>query len=253
MRSTIAVGERTFSRDPVAELRVAQAGEGGERRARERAVALQVVARHHRERRDLALAPAPQRLGHEPEHRLRRPVRLEVRRHGGVVLDELAGRVVEVVAALGDGQRDDPRLRRGELLEHRLGVVGRVQVLDERADRPRVARAVGVLDDQRVEAVLRRAGRRASSRRPRITPTPQMPQSSALPSFMRRSWYIAMCARWKPPTPKCTTPVVTSSREYCGLGTSSMPRVVPPRRRGTVVAVDRRLSLLVISATDRAR
>ena len=75
-------------------------------------------------------------------------------RHRRVVLDELAGRVVEVVAALGDGQRDDPRLRRGELLEHRLGVVGRVQVLDQRADRPRVPRAVGVLDDQRVAAVL---------------------------------------------------------------------------------------------------
>ena len=149
-----AVGERDALRDPVAELRVAQACEGGERRAREPAVALQVVARHDRERLDLALAPPPQRLGHEPEHRLRRPVRLEVRHHRRVVLDELAGRVVEVVAALGHGQRHDPRLRRGELLEHRLGVVGRVQVLDDRADRPRVPRAVGVLDDQRVAAVL---------------------------------------------------------------------------------------------------
>ena len=46
-----------------------------------------------------------------------------------------------------------------------------------------------------------------------------MPQSSALPSFISRSWYIAWCARWKPPTPKCTTPVVTRERSYAGPGT----------------------------------
>ena len=45
-----------------------------------------------------------------------------------------------------------------------------------------------------------------------ITPTPQIPQSSALPWFINRSRYIAWCARWNPPTPKCTIPVVTLPR-----------------------------------------
>jgi hypothetical protein len=45
-----------------------------------------------------------------------------------------------------------------------------------------------------------------------ITPTPQMPQSSAAPWFISRSWYMAWCARWNPPTPRCTTPGVTRLR-----------------------------------------
>ena len=48
------------------------------------------------------------------------------------------------------------------------------------------------------------------------TPTPQMPQSSALPSFISRSRYIAWWARWKPPTPKCTMPGRTAVRSYAG-------------------------------------
>ncbi len=149
-----AVGEAHLALDPVAELRVAQPRERGEGGAGERAVALEVVARHHREGDDLALAPARQRLGHEPEHRLRRRAVLEVLRHRRVVLDELAGPVVEVVAALGHRQRHDPRRRVGELLDHRLGVVGREHVLRDRADDARVERPVGVLLDQGVLAVL---------------------------------------------------------------------------------------------------
>ena len=38
--------------------------------------------------------------------------------------------------------------------DRRLRVVGRVAVVDDRADHPRVAAAVGVLQDQRVETVL---------------------------------------------------------------------------------------------------
>ncbi len=45
-----------------------------------------------------------------------------------------------------------------------------------------------------------------------MTPTPQMPQFNAFPSFIRRSRYIAWWARWNPPTPKWTTPVVTAER-----------------------------------------
>src|SRR4051794_29546745 len=51
------------------------------------------------------------------------------------------------------------------------------------------------------------------------TPTPQIPHSSALPSFIRRSWYIAWWARWNPPTPTCTTPTASARRSYVGPGT----------------------------------
>jgi hypothetical protein len=148
------VREPHLALDPVSELLVAQPRERGEREPRERAVALQVVARHDRERRHAALAPAAQRRGDQAERRPRRRARLEV---GGHVADrvELAAHGVDAVAALGHGQRHDPRLRHGEPLDHRLGVVRGEQVLGDRADHPRLVGAVGVLDHQRVEAVLR--------------------------------------------------------------------------------------------------
>lgn len=69
-----------------------------------------------------------------------------------------------------------------------------------------------------------------------MTPTPQMPMSSALPSLISRSRYIAWCARWKPPTPKCTMPVVTWLRSYVGPGTSSDPTVAAESLTGVLVA-----------------
>src|SRR6266568_3368553 len=54
-----------------------------------------------------------------------------------------------------------------------------------------------------------------------ITPTPQMAQSSALPSVISRSRYISSCARWNPPTPKCTIPVPSLLRSYVGVGRRS--------------------------------
>src|SRR3954465_4152067 len=49
---------------------------------------------------------------------------------------------------------------------------------------------------------------------------PVIPQSSALDSFISVSRYMAWCARWKPPTPKCTMPVVTWLRSYDGTSTA---------------------------------
>ena len=86
---------------------------------------------------DPAVAAPRQRLGHQAEH-----------------AHAVGLSVVDVVAALGDGQRDDPGARRGEQFDHRLGVVGRVAVVDDRADHPGVAAAVGVLQQQRVQPVL---------------------------------------------------------------------------------------------------
>ena len=68
-----------------------------------------------------------------------------------------------------------------------------------------------MLEHQRVQAVLR-VEHLPHRRSAGITPTPQMPQSCAPPWFISRSWYIAWCARWNPPTPKWTTPGVTSLR-----------------------------------------
>src|SRR4051812_27073305 len=48
-----------------------------------------------------------------------------------------------------------------------------------------------------------------------------MPQSRACPSSISRSTYMAWCARWKPPTPKCTMPVLIEPRSYPGTGTDS--------------------------------
>ena len=122
---------------------------------------------------------AAQRLDHVAEHRLRvsgavRGVRTtgvlaraaggdraleveaggEVRGDGlGLVL-ELAGGGVVVVAALGDGQRDDPHRRVGQLGEYGLGVVGREEVLRDRADHTGIPRPVGRFGDERVQAVL---------------------------------------------------------------------------------------------------
>ena len=112
-------------------------GVGGERVPGDLAVALDVVAGHDRRRCDAAVAPPRQRLGHQAEH-----------------VDALT-EVVDVVAALGDRQRDDPGARRGQQFDHRLGIVGRVAVVDDRADHPGVAGAVGVLEQQGVQAVLR--------------------------------------------------------------------------------------------------
>jgi len=64
--------------------------------------------------------------------------------------------VADLVVALGDGQRDDPRGLGGELLDHGLLVVGREPVVDDRADHARLVGPVGVLDHERVQVVLRR-------------------------------------------------------------------------------------------------
>lgn len=80
-----------------------------------------------------AAGPAPvARLGHQPEHRAQ-------------------GRLV---AALGDGERDDPGRRGGEQFDDRVGILRRITEVDDGADDPRFPRAVGVSEGQRVQMVL---------------------------------------------------------------------------------------------------
>jgi hypothetical protein len=77
---------------------------------------------------------AAQCLDHQAEHRAGRAVAAQVGRDAGLVGDELAGDVVEVVAALGDGQADDPGVRVRHLLDDGVGGVDGEQVLDDAAD-----------------------------------------------------------------------------------------------------------------------
>jgi len=111
-----------------AQLGVAQVGEAGERGPRHVAVADQVVAGDDRERRDAPRPPQVQGLDDEAEGGARRAVAGGVLEHRGVGGREAAGRVVDLIAALGDGQRDDPRGGVGELLDHRERVVGREDI-----------------------------------------------------------------------------------------------------------------------------
>ena len=73
-----AVGEPHLLLHPLAELRVPQPGERGEAAAGGVAVALDVVAGQHGERRDAALPTPVERLDDQAERRLRRRARLEV-------------------------------------------------------------------------------------------------------------------------------------------------------------------------------
>ena len=139
---------------PVGQLRIAQAGEGGERALAHVAVALDVVAAQDAEGGHASLATTGERLGHQPENGVRCGSRTQVgqdRRVGG---NEFTGDRVEVVAAFGDSERHDPGGRRGHLLDGRLGIVGGEQVLGDRPDHAGIPGAVAVPDDQGVQAIL---------------------------------------------------------------------------------------------------
>ncbi len=71
----------------------------------------------------------------------------------GMMFIELRRALMNIVSSLGDGQRNDPALRRGHLFEHGLRIVGGEKKLDDRADHPRPV-AGRVAFDDRVETVL---------------------------------------------------------------------------------------------------
>ena len=98
--------------------------------------------------------PAPPTTKPKTRASARRPPRRSAR-IDGVAGVELAGHLVDEVAALGDGQRHDAGARVGQPVDDGLRVVGREEQLDDAADDPRLAVAVGVLDDEGVEPVLR--------------------------------------------------------------------------------------------------
>ncbi len=148
------VGEADLALDPGGQAGITEPGEGGERAAGSIAVVLQVVTGHDRERGLAALPATAQRLGDQAERGPRDRAGLQVGEHVRVGRVELAGGVVDVVPALGDGQRDDAGRGRRHLLDDRLRVVRGEQVLHDRPDDPRFPGPVAVLEDQGVEAVL---------------------------------------------------------------------------------------------------
>ncbi|CAM3697551.1 hypothetical protein TSOC111612_09585 [Tsukamurella ocularis] len=152
------VGEAHVLGDPVRKTGIGQAGEGGEGALRDVPVALDVVARHDREGGDAAVAPPAQGLGDVPEDGARRRPLLQIVPDVRVLGVELAGGRGEVVAAFRDGEGDDAGLRRREPLDHGLGIVGAVQVVDDRPDDGGLHGPVGMLEGERVEPALRDEG-----------------------------------------------------------------------------------------------
>ena len=151
-----AAGEGDIAVDPVGQLRVAHGRLGDDRRSRHLPVAGQVVAAQDRERRNPLAPTPPQRLNDVAEGRRR------LAGVGGVVDGpgaegaELAGGVVDVVAALGDRQRDDPGGWRAQEGQDRLRVVGGETVVVNGANDRRIAQPTGMLEHQGVEVVLSR-------------------------------------------------------------------------------------------------
>ena len=157
-----AVGEADVAGHPVGQLRIAQPGERRERALAHVAVALDVVAGQDREGGQAPVAAASQRLGHDPEDGAGHGARAQVGRHGRIAGVEFAGDGVQVVAAFGDGERDDAGGRRGHLLDDGFGIIGGEQVLDDRPDHAGFPGAVAVPQDQGVQAIL--GGQRVAHR-----------------------------------------------------------------------------------------
>ena len=119
-------------RDPLGELGIPAFGIREDGAPRDLTITLDVVARHDCRCGDSAAATPGKSLGDQGER----------------------GPIGVAVTTLGDGQRDDPGGCRGQHLQRRFRIVGRVAIVDDRADHACVPAAVRVLEDQRVQPVL---------------------------------------------------------------------------------------------------
>ena len=151
-----AAGEGDVPVDPVRQIGVAHRGLADHRRAGRLPVTGQVVAAHDRQRSDPRLPATPQRLNDVAEGGRRLAGVLGVVDGSGCLSAERAGGVVNVVAALGDRQRDDPGGRCAQEGQDGLGVVGGEEVVVDRADDRWIAQPTGMLEQQGVEVVLSR-------------------------------------------------------------------------------------------------
>ena len=125
------IGETHFAFDPVRKLGILFVGESQQHLARHVAVVLDVVARLNGEGREPGGAAFFERSGQITEHHLRAGGIFQVVLHIGIVELELTRGGVEVVAAFGDGQRNDPGVRTGHLVDDGVGIVAAQQKIDE--------------------------------------------------------------------------------------------------------------------------
>ena len=149
------VRESCVVADPLGQTGVLAARKGDEGLACDVPVALDVVARHHRERGVPGVATTTEGLDDEAERRRRNSTRLEIGLDRRVGQIEFPCRGREVVSALGDGERHDSGGRVGELVDHRCRVVGCEQILGDGADNRGLHGPVGMLESQRIEPILR--------------------------------------------------------------------------------------------------
>ena len=148
------VGESDSCLDPFAQLRVPEPGERGENFLCHMTIALDVVARHHREGLDAARAPPYQGFGYQTKRRRGHSSGSQISLDGRILRVEFTGDRMEVVAPFGHGERNDPRGRVSHLLNYGVRVVRRVQVLHDRSDDPRLPASVRGFLNQREETVL---------------------------------------------------------------------------------------------------
>ncbi len=157
------VGKADVALDPAGQVGVDQAGERQRGLAGHVAVVGEVVAGHHREGADTVAAALGQRRAEQTEHADRTARVLQVVLNLGQLRIELAGAVVQAIAALGDGQRDDANRRIGQASNHRLGtILVHQQHVANAADHPDLGVRPVVELDQGVEIVLR--GQRVAHR-----------------------------------------------------------------------------------------
>ena len=152
-----AVGEAAMRGQPARQFTVAQGDKGQQHLARHVAIVLQVITRHDGKGRQAPLMAQGQRGGQVTERAARR-LRVRQFMHDVRVLRvEFARALVDVVAALGDGQRDDARAGVGQFFQHGLWRVGRIQILADAAnDACGIAGRAAL--DHCVQAVLRLHG-----------------------------------------------------------------------------------------------
>ena len=138
---------------PARQFPVAQGGKSQQHLARHVAIVLQVIAGHDGKRRQAPPVAQGQRGGQVAERAARRLRVRQFLHDVGVLRIEFARALVHVVAALGDGQRDDARAGVGQFFQHGLRLVGRIQILADAADDARRVAGRAALD-HRIQAIL---------------------------------------------------------------------------------------------------
>ena len=147
-----AIGEGDRGLDPLGQFRVDQRGQTGDRIFGDVAIARNIVAAHYREGDNASLSTFDQTRQDQTERGFRRIEMSRVMRNVGMGWIEcLAGRV-DIVAALGNGQRDDADGRIRQPGNNGRAVAGR-QIVDHGAGNVGSA-MVGLLLDHGGEPVL---------------------------------------------------------------------------------------------------